>query len=67
MNAAIANLPPLQREALFLFEYEELTLDEAAAVANTDTQTLKSRLYRGRQRLKRELEWIFKKGLSHGT
>lgn len=67
VNAALANLPPLQREAIFLFEYEELTLNEAAAVANTDTGTFKSRLHRGRQRLRRELEWIFKKGLSNGT
>ncbi len=25
LNLAIARLPPLQREALFLFEYEELS------------------------------------------
>ncbi|HTX36691.1 MAG TPA: RNA polymerase sigma factor [Bryobacteraceae bacterium] len=62
LNAAIANLPPLQREALFLFEYEGLSLEDAAAVAGTDTGTLKSRLYRGRQRLKRELSWLAKEG-----
>jgi len=67
VNAAIANLPPLQREAIFLFEYEELTLDEAAAVANIDTGTFKSRFHRARLRLKRELEGVFKKGLSNGT
>jgi RNA polymerase sigma-70 factor, ECF subfamily len=62
LNAAMANLPPLQREALFLFEYEELSLEEAAAVAGTDIGTLKSRLYRGRQRLKRELSWLAQEG-----
>jgi RNA polymerase sigma-70 factor, ECF subfamily len=62
LNAAIANLPPLQREALFLFEFEGMSLEEAATVAGADTGTLKSRLYRGRQRLKRELSWLVKEG-----
>ena len=62
LNAAISTLPPLQREALFLFEYEDLSLEEAAAVAGTDVGTFKSRLYRGRQRLKRELGWLVKEG-----
>jgi len=62
LNAAISTLPPLQREALFLFEYEDLSLEEAAAAAGTDIGTFKSRLYRGRQRLKRELSWLVKEG-----
>jgi RNA polymerase sigma-70 factor (ECF subfamily) len=63
VNAAISQLPPLQREAVYLFEYEELSLDEAAAVAGTDVTTFKSRLYRGRQHLKRQLGWLVKRGL----
>lgn len=55
LNAAIAALPPLQREAIFLFEYEGLSLEESAAVAGTDVGTLKSRLHRARQRLRRQL------------
>src|SRR5438132_7198553 len=33
---AIASLPPLQREALVLFEYEDLSLAELASVVRTD-------------------------------
>src|SRR6185436_10552527 len=33
VRQAMADLPPLQREALVLFEYEELSLAEIAAVA----------------------------------
>ncbi len=31
------NLPPLQREALVLFEYEELSPNEIATVVGADT------------------------------
>jgi RNA polymerase sigma-70 factor (ECF subfamily) len=63
LDAAVSKLPALQREALFLFEYEGLSLEQAAMVAGTDVGTLKSRLYRGRQRLKRDLAWLVKEGL----
>jgi RNA polymerase sigma-70 factor (ECF subfamily) len=62
LNAAVAQLPPLQREALFLFEYEDLSLEDAARVAGVDVGTFKSRLHRARQRLKRELHWLVKEG-----
>lgn len=67
LNAAIARLPPLQREALFLFEYEELSLEDAAAVAGIDIGTLKSRLFRDRQRLKRELRWLTQENSKYGS
>jgi RNA polymerase sigma-70 factor (ECF subfamily) len=53
VRQAIASLPPLQREALILFEYEELSLAEIATVVSADTGTIKSRLHRARERLKR--------------
>ncbi len=56
VSRAVASLPPLQREALLLFEYEELSLKEIAAVVETDVGTIKARLHRARQRLRRELE-----------
>lgn len=56
VGRAVASLPPLQREALILFEYEELSLKEIAAVVSTDVGTVKARLRRARQRLRRELE-----------
>jgi RNA polymerase sigma-70 factor (ECF subfamily) len=52
---AIETLPPLQREAIILFEYEELSLSDIAAAARTDIGTIKSRLHRARQRLRRLL------------
>jgi RNA polymerase sigma-70 factor, ECF subfamily len=55
VRRAIDGLPPLQREALILFEYEELTLAEVASVVGADTGTVKARLHRARQRLKRAL------------
>lgn len=62
LNTAIANLPPLQREALYLIEFEGLSLIDAAVVAGTDVGTLKSRLHRSRQGLKRGLGWLVKEG-----
>jgi RNA polymerase sigma-70 factor, ECF subfamily len=53
--AALARLPLLQREAIILFEYEGLTLAETAEVAATDVGTIKSRLHRARERLRRSL------------
>jgi RNA polymerase sigma-70 factor, ECF subfamily len=55
VREAIFNLPPLQREALILFEYEGLSLNEVAEVAGTDVGAVKARLYRARESLKRFL------------
>lgn len=60
VRSAIENLPPLQREALLLFEYEELRLNEIAIVVGADVGTVKARLHRARQRLKRQLAPYFK-------
>ncbi len=62
LNSALRNLPPFQREALYLFEYEGLRLEEAASAARVSVGTLKSRLRRGRERLKRELTSLVKEG-----
>jgi RNA polymerase sigma-70 factor (ECF subfamily) len=55
VRQAVAALPPLQREAVVLFEYETMSLAEIAAVCETDVGTVKSRLHRARARLKRSL------------
>jgi len=55
VREAIFSLPPLQREALILFEYEGLSLNEVAAVAGTDVGAIKARLYRAREGLRRIL------------
>ena len=55
VERAIASLPPLQREALVLFEYEELSLAEIAAVVGADVNTVKARLFRAREKLRARL------------
>jgi RNA polymerase sigma-70 factor (ECF subfamily) len=55
VKEAVSNLPPLQREALVLFEYEGLPLSEIATVVGTDVGAVKSRLHRARERLRSSL------------
>jgi RNA polymerase sigma-70 factor (ECF subfamily) len=55
VKEAVSSLPPLQREALVLFEYEGLALSEIASVVGTDVGAVKARLHRARQRLKNTL------------
>lgn len=55
VREAIFSLPPLQREALILFEYEGLSLNEVAEIAGTDVGAVKARLYRAREGLRRIL------------
>ena len=52
VRKAIGELPPLQREALILFEYEELSLAEIAEIAGVEIGAVKARLHRARQRLR---------------
>jgi RNA polymerase sigma-70 factor, ECF subfamily len=60
VRKAIGELPHLQREALILFEYEELSLAEIAEVIGADVGTVKSRLHRARERLRAALAPYFK-------
>ncbi|MCU1326821.1 MAG: transcriptional regulator, Fis family [Bryobacterales bacterium] len=55
VRCAVAALPFAQREALILFEYEELSLDEIARVVEAELGTVKARLYRAREGLRRNL------------
>lgn len=52
---AVQSLPPLQREALLLFEYEELSLEEIARAVDAEVGTVKARLHRARENLRRML------------
>ena len=56
VSEAVFSLPPLQREALILFEYEGMSLSEVAEIAGTDVGAVKARLYRAREGLKRVLK-----------
>ncbi len=56
VQEAVASLPPPQREALVLFEYEGFALSEIAAMVGADVGAVKSRLFRARERLKMVLQ-----------
>ena len=53
---ALAKLPPMWRAAVVLRDIEGLSTDEAAAVIGVRPAALKSRLHRGRMRLRTLLE-----------
>lgn len=55
VRRAVEALPNGQREAIFLFEFEGLSLKEVSSVLNIDANAVKARLYRGREQLKRSL------------
>jgi RNA polymerase sigma-70 factor (ECF subfamily) len=52
---AVAALAPLQREALLLFEYQDLSLEEIAQATGVDIGAVKARLHRARETLRRRL------------
>jgi RNA polymerase sigma-70 factor (ECF subfamily) len=68
VERAILMLPPLQREAVVLAEYEEMSLEEIAHATAADLAAVKSRLHRARQNLRRMLAHLLEpKGAFHGT
>jgi RNA polymerase sigma-70 factor (ECF subfamily) len=65
---AVASLPALQREALILAEYENLSLEEIGRAAGAELAAVKSRLHRARENLRRMLAPLLEtKGTVHGT
>lgn len=64
---AVAGLPQLQQEALILFQYEGFALEEIAQIVGADVGTVKSRLHRARERLRRDLATYRNVGGIHGT
>ena len=54
--AALATLSAEQREAIVLFDLEDFTLHEVAAVQGASLSAVKTRLKRGRERLRRLYE-----------
>jgi RNA polymerase sigma-70 factor (ECF subfamily) len=59
VKRAVLLLPPPQREALILAEYEELSLEEIAAATGAEIAAVKSRLHRARGNLRKMLEPLF--------
>jgi RNA polymerase sigma factor (sigma-70 family) len=65
---AVRALPPLQREALILAQYEELSLEEIAIAVHAEVGTVKSRLFRARENLRRMLSPLKSgRSVSYGT
>jgi RNA polymerase sigma-70 factor (ECF subfamily) len=65
---AVAALPLLQREAVILAEYEELSLEEIGQATNAEVAAVKSRLHRARGNLRRMLAPLLEeKDAVHGT
>ncbi len=56
VQASLLGLPAIYREALLLRFQEDLKLEEIAAVLDAPLGTVKSRIYRGLQELRRLLE-----------
>lgn len=55
VREAVMALPPLQREALVLFEYERMSLAGIAEITGVEVGTVKSRLHRARGTLRKTL------------
>jgi RNA polymerase sigma-70 factor, ECF subfamily len=55
VKKAILLLPALQREALILAEYEEMSLEDISKTTGAELAAVKSRLHRARQNLRRML------------
>ncbi len=71
VHEALSRLPPRYREAVMLRDIEEWSYSEIAAALGCREGTLKSRIGRGRERLRRDLEdyWRAKprrEGGAHG-
>ena len=67
---AVRALPLLQREVLILAEYEGLSLEEIARAVESEVGTVKSRLHRARENLRRMLATLKPRDevrSSHGT
>ena len=62
VRRAIESLPPLQREALVLFEYEDLSLAEIGTIVGANSNTVKARLFRARDKLRASLGHYFRIG-----
>jgi RNA polymerase sigma-70 factor (ECF subfamily) len=56
LNDAIETLPPLQRTVLTLYHLDEMPIAEIAGVTGLSEGTIKSHLFRSRQRLRACLE-----------
>jgi RNA polymerase sigma-70 factor (ECF subfamily) len=59
LASAVRDLPPLYRAPVLLRDIRGLSTEEASAALNVKSQTLKSRLHRGRAILRQRLAEVF--------
>jgi RNA polymerase sigma-70 factor (ECF subfamily) len=52
LRQAVDSLPPTLREVIVLYYYEEMRVESISAVLNIGVENVKSRLFRGRQKLR---------------
>jgi RNA polymerase sigma-70 factor (ECF subfamily) len=52
LRQAVDSLPPTLREVVVLYYYEEMRVESIGAVLNIGVENVKSRLFRGRQKLR---------------
>jgi len=55
LRQAVDALPPTLREVIVLYYYEEMRVDAISGVLNIGVENVKSRLFRGRQKLRETL------------
>ncbi|WP_339213634.1 sigma-70 family RNA polymerase sigma factor [Solibacillus sp. FSL W8-0372] len=61
LGNAVLDLPVKYREIIILFYYKELKIDEIAELLSISDNTVKTRLKRGREKLRKQLEggeWV---------
>ncbi len=56
LRRAVDSLPPTLREVVVLYYYEEMKVEAIGAVLNIGVENVKSRLFRGRQKLRESLQ-----------
>lgn len=56
LSLQVMKLPVKLREVIILFYYQEFSIEEIAVLLKTNPNTIKTRLHRGRQKLKEALE-----------
>lgn len=66
-KAALGTLDPAQREAIVLFELHGHAIEEIAEIQGASVSAVKSRLARGRTRLRRFYEALGPSNLTHFT
>jgi RNA polymerase sigma-70 factor (ECF subfamily) len=64
VRQAVLSLPLAQRAAFILFELEEMSLADTAAILGIEVNAVKARLHRGREQLRKSLIQLAKGGVN---